>query len=168
MLIISFFTSKGVPRTGLTPKINIVDANSDILIINSADMAALASMPHCYYYDFSTYNSSKNYSITVDGGAVLSNIDRYQFATNESTSNGTLIVKNLRYCEVLYNGTYYDVLIGINDMDEVDDVLQEWALANPDIGEFLNLPTALVKNDNAITILTDKDINVDTSVYIKS
>jgi hypothetical protein len=74
--------------------------------------------------------------------------------------------RNLRYCEVLFDGEYYDVLVGVNTLDEVDDVLQEWALANPDIGEALDLPTALTKNQDITEVLTSKDI--DNYVYVKS
>jgi hypothetical protein len=75
--------------------------------------------------------------------------------------------RNLRYCEVLHDGTYYDVMVGVNDLDEVNDVLQEWALANADIGEALDLPEALIKNTDA------KEINIsakslDSFVYVKS
>jgi hypothetical protein len=74
--------------------------------------------------------------------------------------------RNLRYCEVLFDGEYYDVLVGVNTLDEIDDVLQEWALANPDIGEALDLPSALTKNQDITEVLTSKDI--DEYVYVKS
>ena len=64
--------------------------------------------------------------------------------------------KNLRYCEVLHDGDYYDVMIAVNTLDEVNDILQEWALANPDIGEALDLPKSLVQNTDA------KEINIST------
>jgi len=75
--------------------------------------------------------------------------------------------RNLRYCEVLHDSTYYDVIIAVNNLDEVNDVLQEWALANTSIGEALDLPEALIVNTEA------KDINlaaksIDSFVYVKS
>jgi hypothetical protein len=75
--------------------------------------------------------------------------------------------KNLRYCQVLHDGTYYDVIIAVDDLDQVNDILQEWALANDDIGEALDLPSALIINTEAKDInLISKDI--DAYVYIKS
>ncbi len=74
--------------------------------------------------------------------------------------------RNLRYCEVLHDGVYYDVLIGVVDLDEVNDILQEWALAHVDIGEELDLPSALIKNQDITEVLTSK--NVDEYVYVKS
>jgi len=71
---------------------------------------------------------------------------------------------NLRYCEVLHEGTYYDVIIGVATLDEVNDVLQDWALA--EIGEALTLPDELTKNQNLSDVFTSKDI--DVNVYIKS
>lgn len=71
---------------------------------------------------------------------------------------------NLRYCEVLHNGTYYDVMIGVNDLDEVNDVLQDWALAT--LGVSIDLPTALTKNQDITEVLTTKDIS--SYVYTKS
>ena len=82
MLIISFFTEKGAPKPGLTPTIDIADVVADSLVVNGVGMTALTSMTHVYYYNFSTYNELKKYAITVDGGAVLNNLDRYQYATN--------------------------------------------------------------------------------------
>ena len=74
--------------------------------------------------------------------------------------------KNLRYCEILHEGTYYDVMIAVNNLDEVDDVLQEWALANTDIAEALTLPQELILNQDITETLTSKDI--DNFVYEKS
>ena len=84
MIIISFFTEQGALKPGLTPTINIVDIEADSLIIDGASMTALTVMTHAYFYDFVAYDEDKKYAITVDGGAVLNDIDRYQFASNEN------------------------------------------------------------------------------------
>jgi hypothetical protein len=57
-------------------------------------------------------------------------------------------------------------MIGVNNLDEVNDILQEWALANPNIGESLDLPEALIQNKDITEVLTSKDI--DNFVYVKS
>jgi len=72
--------------------------------------------------------------------------------------------KNLRYCEVLYNGNYYDVMIAVDDLDEVNNILQEWALDK--FGSTLDLPEALIKNKDATEIITSKDVN--NFVYLPS
>ena len=75
--------------------------------------------------------------------------------------------RNLRYCQVLHDSTYYDVLVGVNTLDEVNDILQEWALTSNGPGEALDLPTELVQNVNAETInLISKTL--DENVYVKS
>lgn len=86
MLIVSFFTDQGAPKPGLTPTITIVDIDLDVVVINAAAMTALTAMTHCYTYDFVTYDEDKNYAITIDGGATLNDIDRYQFATNDEAN----------------------------------------------------------------------------------
>jgi len=73
--------------------------------------------------------------------------------------------KNLRYCEVLHSGTYYDVMVAVDDLDEVNNILQDWAIDT--LGETLNLPEALTQNIDA------KDVNIsnksiDSFVYLQS
>lgn len=98
MLIVSFFTNQGALKPGLTPTINIVDTETDTLIINGAAMTAFTTMTHCYYYDFVAFDNKKEYTVTVDGGAVLNNIDRYQFAiiddSWDETIEGSLSARN--------------------------------------------------------------------------
>lgn len=72
--------------------------------------------------------------------------------------------KNLRYCEVLYNSTHYDVMIAVDDLDEVNNILQDWALDT--LGATLNLPEALIQNKDITEVLTSKDI--DNFVYLQS
>ena len=75
--------------------------------------------------------------------------------------------RNLRYCEVLHDSTYYDVMLAVNNLDEVNDILQEWALTSDGPGEALNLPEELIKNQDASEInISAKSIN--KFVYVKS
>lgn len=83
MLIGSFFTDNGALKPGLSPTIDIVDADTDTLIVNGAAMTTLTQMTHCYVYNFAAAVAGTNYAITVDGGATLDDVDRYHFATNE-------------------------------------------------------------------------------------
>ena len=72
--------------------------------------------------------------------------------------------KNLRYCQVLYDGTYYDLMIAVTDLDETDQILQDWALNKFEVE--LDLPSALILNKDATEIITALDI--DSYVYIDS
>lgn len=75
--------------------------------------------------------------------------------------------KNLRYCQVYHDSTYYDVMIAVDTLDQVNDILQEWALANSDIGEALELPEELIINTDAKEInIKTKDL--DSFVYVQS
>jgi hypothetical protein len=74
--------------------------------------------------------------------------------------------KNLRYCKVVHSSTTYDVMLAVTDLDEVNDILQEWALTSNGPGELLNLPEELVENIDAKEInLISKNIN--SFVYVK-
>jgi hypothetical protein len=75
--------------------------------------------------------------------------------------------RNLRYCQVFHSSIYYDVLVGVNNLDEVNDVLQEWALTSNGPGEALDLPTELIINQNAeaVNLITK---TLDENVYVKS
>lgn len=72
--------------------------------------------------------------------------------------------KNLRVCEVLYNSRYYDVLIAVDTLDEVDNILQDWALDK--WGVELDLPEALVYNKDITEVLTS--VSIDNFAYIQS
>jgi hypothetical protein len=72
--------------------------------------------------------------------------------------------KNLRVCEILYLSKTYDILIGVENLDEVDNILQEWALAKWNV--VLDLPAALVYNKDISEVLTS--LSVDEYVYLQS
>ena len=72
--------------------------------------------------------------------------------------------KNVRACQVLYSGTYYDVLIAVDDLSETDSILQDWALDK--LGHTIDLPSALVFNKDITEVLTS--LNIDNYAYIQS
>jgi len=80
MILIAFFSDKGVPKTGLSPTIDIWKDDSTH-VIEAGSMDAVAG--GFYKYNFSSYDGSLNYCIRADGGAGLSDNDRYVFTTNE-------------------------------------------------------------------------------------
>ena len=72
--------------------------------------------------------------------------------------------KNIRACNVLYNSSYYDVLLAVDELDEVDDALQEWATNRFGVSNPLDLPTALIYNKDITEIITSLDI--DSYAYL--
>ena len=71
---------------------------------------------------------------------------------------------NLRFCTIEHEDTTYDVAVVVSSLDELDNILQEWAIAT--IGETLNLPEELIANKDATEVVTSLDI--DNFAYLKS
>ena len=84
MYVVAFFTDEGTPKTGLTPTIRIRDLSTDSLVITDASMSE--SGDGFYKYNFTSYDSYKDYSIRCDGGSSLSDTDRYTFGVNDFVS----------------------------------------------------------------------------------
>jgi len=82
MHILSFFTDDSLPKTGLTPTIKIRDVSDGSILINGASMTEVGD--GFYRYDYTTYDSEKDYAIICDGGISLSDVDRYVYAGNEN------------------------------------------------------------------------------------
>jgi hypothetical protein len=76
----------------------------------------------------------------------------------------TISRKNLRYCQVTYLSRLYDVLVAVATLDEVDNVLQEWALNK--WGVTLDLPAACLVNKDITEVLTS--VVIDSYAYLKS
>lgn len=76
------FTATGVPISGLTPTIDIYNAQTNTLLVSAGATVEIAG--GWYKYVFSTYNYTMNYVFTFDGGAGLSDYDRYKHGGNES------------------------------------------------------------------------------------
>lgn len=76
----------------------------------------------------------------------------------------TISRKNLRYCQVTYLNRLYDVLVAVATLDEVDNVLQEWALNK--WGVALDLPTACLINKDITEVLTS--VAIDSYAYLQS
>jgi len=90
--IIAFFTEKGTPKTGLSPKINIWKLDGT-LVINAAAMTETAG--GFYFYNFAAYDSSEDYAIRADS-VTLTGSDRYVFGSNQGVNadNALKILKN--------------------------------------------------------------------------
>jgi hypothetical protein len=82
MIITAFFTNSGVPTSGLSAIIRIRDLFDNSLVITDAAMSDVGD-GH-YKYDYTLYDSTKDYAIRCDGGVVLSFNERYTYAGNEN------------------------------------------------------------------------------------
>jgi len=72
--------------------------------------------------------------------------------------------KNLRVCQVEHESEVYDILVAVDTLDDVNDILQDWALEN--LEELLDLPTELVYCKDITEVITDLDI--DSYAYLRS
>lgn len=83
-IITAQFSTSGVPQFGLTPVIDIfrLDPSTNTQIINSEPLLEIGG--GWYRYNFTTYDPSKTYVFTIDGGTSLSQCDRYRYGGNES------------------------------------------------------------------------------------
>ena len=80
MLIIACFTDTGLPKTGLSPIINVWKSDG-ALVVDEQIMVERAG--GFYDYDFSSYDNNENYVFRADGGLSLSDYDRYVYGTND-------------------------------------------------------------------------------------
>lgn len=81
------FTKTGIPQAGLSPIIDIFELNpTNPAINNHVVVAGTASEIGLgwYRYNFTSYDSKQNYVFTFDGGATLTNNERYKIGGNES------------------------------------------------------------------------------------
>jgi len=86
-IITVFFSTNGVPQTGLTPTIDIFLLDPLFPAINTLvvnDGASVEIGEGWYRYDFATYDPYSNYVFIFDGGATLSDCDRYKVGGNDS------------------------------------------------------------------------------------
>lgn len=83
-LITAHFTTSGNPVTGLSPTIVIIrlDPSANVLEVNGGSLTEVGI--GWYRYDFTTYDPSKAYIFTIDGGNTLTAQDRYKHGGNES------------------------------------------------------------------------------------
>lgn len=80
--IIVQFTNNGLPATGLSPTIDIWEADGTQIVTAAAMTETTA--PGFYTYDFTLYQEHKNYMYRADGGATLPDFDRYTYGSNET------------------------------------------------------------------------------------
>jgi len=96
MIFTVFFTDNGVPKTGLSPIIDIWAADGTHIINNQAMIEIAGGF---YKYDFAAYDATLDYVIRADS-ITLSGHERYAYASNEHKGEldilQALIGKNYR------------------------------------------------------------------------
>jgi hypothetical protein len=81
MNIVAFFTSSGVPATGLSPTIRIRNVSTGALVVTDAAMTEVGD--GFYRYNYTGYNPTIDYAIRCDGTAILPAAERYVYGGNE-------------------------------------------------------------------------------------
>jgi len=144
MWVVSYFTQDGVPATGLSPTIKIRDVESGNIVVNSVSMVEKGD--GFYGYDFSAYNSTKDYAIVCDS-VTLSGVERYTYASsgeyNESLNSIESTVGTVDSSTTLIRK------IQTNRLELLDGNSDNWILYDDDA------VTPLLTFD-----VTDKDGNV--------
>lgn len=79
--ITTFFTENGSPKTGLSATIRIRNVSSTALVITDEAMTEVGD--GFYKYSFTSYDNTIDYVIRAEGGATLSDTDRYVFSSSE-------------------------------------------------------------------------------------
>ncbi|KKK86456.1 hypothetical protein LCGC14_2763060 [marine sediment metagenome] len=106
MNIIAFFTEQGIPKTGLSPTVDVwtVDRSQ---VVTAQTMTEVAG--GFYYYDFTTYDEDEDYCMRADGTATLTGADRYVFSTNETGGVGKILKIEKNKWEIVNNQMiFYD------------------------------------------------------------
>lgn len=93
MIIPAYFHEAGVPKTGLSPTIDIYKVSDNSLVVNDGALTAVGG--GFYKYDFAAYDSAEDYVYVVDGTATLANGYRYLFGGTDSQAKDALILNNL-------------------------------------------------------------------------
>lgn len=176
MWVVAYFTQDGVPATGLSPTIKIRDVESGNIVVDSISMVEKGD--GFYGYDFTIYNSTKDYAIVCDS-VTLSGVERYTYASSgeyneslnsiESTvgtvdSSTTLIRKiQTNRLELLDGGTDNWILY---DDDAVTPLLT-FSVTDKDDNVIVQYPNVPSKRSSAVGIdgATSPELYMRKSVY---
>jgi hypothetical protein len=135
MYILTYFTENGSPKTGLSATIRIRDLSDNSLVITDVSMSEVGD--GFYKYDFSTYDNTVDYSIRCDGGAVLTDDERYTYASSEFAGETNQILTDTNELQSDWeNGGRLDIILdeittqGDVNESKLDDIQTD--LDNPD------------------------------------
>jgi hypothetical protein len=94
MYLAAWFSDKGVPKTGLTPTIDVWELVSGTQVVTAQSMTEVAG--GWYRYNFAGYSDTTEYVIRCDGGAGLKDFERYKYGQNEVPLHADRIEDNIR------------------------------------------------------------------------
>jgi len=83
MIVPAYFTEDGLPKTGLSPTVDIIDISDNSVDVNDGAMSEVGQ--GFYKYDFAGHDSSKNY-LTLADSVTLIGDERYAIGTLEDNS----------------------------------------------------------------------------------
>lgn len=121
--ITAYFTEAGTPKTGLTPTIRIRDVSDNSLKVTDASMTEIGD--GWYKYTFTSFVIGTEYVIRCDGGATLTDPDRYVWGS--SSCDVEVIRKLLMNRLELRNGTVDNWVL--YDDDDTTELLK-WSVTD--------------------------------------
>jgi len=74
-MVVVYFADAGVPKTGLSPTVDIYDVSDNSLDVNDGAMSEIGG--GFYKYNFTGHDATKDYAFVADGTSTLGNSDRY-------------------------------------------------------------------------------------------
>lgn len=144
MLISAHFSENDEPKDGLSPLVRVRDFSNGSIVINNVTMSGTGD--GFYVYDFSTYDSSKDYGIICDS-VTLSGSDRYTYGTSDDydlISTIEFTVTNIDVRTILIEK------IQKNRLELTDGSSNNWVLYDSDDVTPLLVFSVTDKNGNAI------------------
>jgi hypothetical protein len=78
MMILAVFTESAVPKTGLSPTVDIYRLDTNAKVVDAADMTEVGTSGQ-YTYDFTAWDSSIDYSVVCDS-VDLTGSERYAYS----------------------------------------------------------------------------------------
>ena len=85
MIFTAVFTYNGAPKLLLSPLITIYDVSDGSAVVSGADMTEIGG--GFYKYNYTSFDSTKNYVFVCDGGAAQQDGERYTYGSSGSTGN---------------------------------------------------------------------------------
>lgn len=111
MVFIVFFTDNAVPKTGLSPVIDIWTV-AGVHTVNNQAMTEIVG--GFYKYDFTAYNATLDYVIRADS-VILTGAERYAYSSNEHKVDVSNLPENI---DVSMDAEY-DVVITTEEYEVV-------------------------------------------------
>jgi len=152
----AFFTSSGVPQTGLNPTISVWLPNGS-QIVTEESMTGVAG--GWYYYTLGGFENERDYFIRADGGASLPAAERYTFSVNAPVGGGGLSLTG-------------DMVMTLKKMEdnlatkkEIEELLEKLTGVVTDVGSKFDKKKE--KKDNKEISKMSSDVNDKIDLLVK-